>query len=66
MAATTEAVKLEVELTPTAAMALAQLCKRVGFSDARSNAVSEAEAYEMLAALRRVREGLAREGFSPR
>lgn len=57
---------VKVELTESQAMALAQFAKRVGISEFTRNAVSEEEAYEMFAAMSRVREELAEVGFSPR
>jgi hypothetical protein len=57
---------LTVELSEGLANALAQFVKRVGFSEMRSNAVADAEAYLIRDAIDRVRMGLANAGFSPR
>lgn len=54
------------ELSRAQAMALAQLCKRIGWNEMRVNAVDDAEAYEMRAALHELRESLAAVGFAPR
>ena len=59
-------VTLTVELSEELANALAQLVKRVGFSDMRSNAVDDVEAYLIRDAIDRVRMGLANADFSPR
>ena len=59
-------ITLAVELSEELANALAQLGKRVGFSEMRSNAVDDIEAYLICDAPYRVRMGLANAGFSPR
>lgn len=62
----TEHVKVELEISPEMAMALAQLCKRMGLSDCRANAVDDEEAYQMVNALADLSSALAQAGFSPR
>lgn len=57
---------ITVELTNAEAMALAQLVKRAGFRDYRSNAIDETEAYRMIAAAGKIREALAEQGYAPR
>lgn len=57
---------LSAELNAQEAMALAQFVKRVGFSDARSNAANESEAYLMMDAFARIQRALAEQGFAPR
>lgn len=59
-------VTIDIEMTPQEALDLAQFCKRVGFSDFRSNAQSENEAYRMVYAHALVYEALRRHGFHPR
>ncbi len=59
-------ITLTVEMNETLVIALAQFVKRVGFSEIRSNAVDDFEAYLIRDALDRVRIGLANAGFSPR
>ncbi|MBW2011201.1 MAG: hypothetical protein JRI32_06030 [Deltaproteobacteria bacterium] len=59
-------VTITVEMTESEAMALAQFLKRVGFTDFRSNAVSEDEAYTMIDASEKIRKELAEVGFAPR
>lgn len=54
------------ELTDAQAWALAELCKRITWSDCRSNAVSDEEAYLMIDATTKLGAILARVGFSPR
>ena len=53
-------------LTKTQAYALAELCKRIGFSDCRANAVDDAEARAMILAMDRVRGGLEQVGVHVR
>lgn len=55
-----------MELSEELADALAQFVKLVGFSEMRSNAVDDAEAYLIRDAIDRVRLGLANAGFSHR
>ena len=57
---------LSVELNETQASALAQLIKRIPLSDLRSNAVDEAEAYDMQSALEQTCKALREQGFDPR
>ena len=59
-------ITFEVEIEESQAAALAQFVKRAGFSDCRTNAVDEKEAYLMIYGLGAVREGLAAAGYSPR
>jgi hypothetical protein len=59
-------VNLAVALTDTEAYDLAQFLKRVGFSEFRSNAVDEAEAYRMRDAAAKVARALADVGYAPR
>jgi hypothetical protein len=59
-------VTLDIELTPNLAMALAQFCKRVGWSEMRGCAVDEAETYEIRAAISHVQDALQRHGYAPR
>ena len=59
-------VVIAVELNDELAVALAQFVKRVGFSDMRSNAVDDQEAYLIRDAVEKVRIGLAKAGFAPR
>jgi len=54
------------ELSPPEALALAQFVKRSLFQTYREFSADEEEAYLMLAAVERLRQGLADEGFSPR
>jgi hypothetical protein len=61
-----ETVSITVELTDDQAWNLAQFLKRVGFSDFRTNAQDDAEAYAMRDAADRVRVALAAAGYAPR
>ncbi|MDX1252187.1 MAG: hypothetical protein IDH49_08090 [Gammaproteobacteria bacterium] len=62
----TKHVCFTVELTEDQALAYAQFLKRVCFSDYMDHAVDKDEAYQMMYAGERIREGLASAGFSPR
>lgn len=59
-------VQINIELQPDEALALAQLVKRIGYSDVRSNAVNQDETYTMLDALAKVQLALANAGYAPR
>lgn len=61
-----DSVILQLELTDDQAMALAQFCKRLSWSEYRHNAFNESEAYTIRTALTLLREELAYKGFSPR
>ncbi|WKJ88787.1 hypothetical protein QZJ86_12215 [Methylomonas montana] len=57
---------IKVDLPDDEALALAQLCKRISYSDCRTNAVDNAEAYIMLDAIAKLQKSLAEAGYSPR
>ena len=59
-------VVVTLELAPHLALALAQFAKRLCWSQIRACAVSDSEAYEIVAAVQHVQTRLAREGFAPR
>jgi hypothetical protein len=59
-------VEITITLTETEAWELAQFLKRVCFSDFRSRATSDAEAYHMSEAGERIRRALAEQGYGPR
>jgi hypothetical protein len=59
-------VEIQVVLTDAQAWEFAQFLKRVCFSDYRSHATSEAEAYRMIEAGERIRDALAEKGYAPR
>lgn len=59
-------VTFTLELPPEQAWALGQFVKRVGYSDLRTLAVDEAEAWTMLYATERLRQSLAEQGYAPR
>lgn len=54
------------ELTDAQAWALAELCKRITWSDCRSNAVDDNEAYLMIDATAKLGGLLAKIGYAPR
>lgn len=54
------------ELSDAQAWALAELCKRITFSDCRSNSVDDNEAYRMIDATAALGNVLARAGYNPR
>ena len=55
-----------IELHLVEAHALAQFVKRVGWSEFRVNAVDDAEASEIRAAVDALQRALAEAGFAPR
>lgn len=57
---------LTVELPHWTAFALAQLCKRIGFSNLREKAVDDEEAYRMRDAIDAIQKALADAGCDPR
>lgn len=59
-------VQINAQLTEEQALAFAQFLKRACFSDYRSNAVSQDEAYLMIYAGEVLRKALADAGFAPR
>ncbi len=59
-------VKIQLELEPFAAYALAELCKRIGFQDCMSNATNQDEAYHMMFAMGLVRKALEQSGVAVR
>jgi hypothetical protein len=63
---TAPTVHVGIDLTSPEALALAQFVKRSLFDTYREFAVDEDEAHLMLAAVEKLRQGLAAEGFSPR
>lgn len=54
------------ELSEVEAVALAQLCKRITFTDLRSCAVDNDEAYVMRDAVVKLQEALRAAGYAPR
>ena len=66
MQAQTRIVTLSARLTDAEAWNLAQFLKRVGFSEFRSNARDEQEAYAMRDAADIIRKALADAGYAPR
>ena len=61
-----EHITITVELDAAQAWALAQLLKRIGWSDCRSLAEDEEQTRLMIAAAERVRQALAEAGYAPR
>lgn len=61
-----ELVTVHVELESAQAWALAQLLKRIGWSDCRALAEDEQQTQFMIAATERVRQALAEAGYAPR
>jgi hypothetical protein len=59
-------VEITITLTETQAWQIAQFLKRACFSDYRSHATSEAEAYHMIDAGEHIRRALAEKGYAPR
>jgi hypothetical protein len=63
---TTPTLHIGMDLTPDEALALAQFAKRSLFDTYRQFAADENEAHLMLAAVEKLRKGLAEQGYSPR
>lgn len=61
-----DTVTVTLDLSDAHAMALAQFVKRVTWSDMRSCAVDDDEAYEIRAAVDQVAKALAEKGYAPR
>jgi hypothetical protein len=61
-----DTITVQVQLHPDQAWALAQLLKRIGFSDCRALAQNDEQAYHMLYAAERLRRALAQAGIAPR
>ena len=61
-----QVITLHVELSGEHAWALAQLLKRIGWSDCRSLAEDEQQTALMIQATERVRAALAEAGCAPR
>ncbi|MEY2842507.1 MAG: hypothetical protein RI920_544 [Pseudomonadota bacterium] len=59
-------VTVTFTLSQAEALALAQLAKRIGWSEWRALSVDDGEAYAMRAATDRLAAGLAAAGFAPR
>lgn len=59
-------MNIPVELSEAQAAALAQFCKRMRHDIARSIAVDDAEAFEIMGAIDALRLSLAEAGFNPR
>jgi hypothetical protein len=61
-----QTIEIHVTLTDAQAWQFAQFLKRVCFSDYRSHATSDAEAYHMIDAGEHIRHALAEQGYAPR
>jgi hypothetical protein len=59
-------LNISLELPPNEAWALAECFKRICYSDYRTLAVDEQEAWEMWEAGEKVRAALAEKGIAPR
>ena len=57
---------IRLDLTSSQALALAQLVKRIKFTDLRANAINDDEAYVMQEAVAQIRLALSENGFNPR
>lgn len=60
------ALHLDIEVTPFQALAFAHYLKRAGWTHYRQLAVDDEQAYDMQLAAERLRAALARVGFAPR
>jgi hypothetical protein len=59
-------VTVPVELNPEQAWALAQLLKRIGWSECRALAEDEEQTRLMIQAVERMRAALVQAGYAPR
>jgi hypothetical protein len=59
-------MNFQVKLSDEQAWALAEFLKRVGYSDWRSLAVSDEEAWQMRQAADQLRKELTLQGYAPR
>ena len=59
-------VTIQVDMPLDQAWALAQLLKRIGYSDCRALAEDDQQAYQMIQATEHVRRALADAGIAPR
>jgi len=57
---------LSLQLDENETMALAQLVKRLSWSDLRGCAVSDEEAWVMKGAIEKLQQALREEGYAPR
>jgi hypothetical protein len=63
---TMDHVTVQIDLPQDLAWALAQLLKRIGYSDCRNLAQDDEQAYQMIQATEQVRRALAQVGVAPR
>lgn len=61
-----EDVIITLELPGEIAQALAQLCKRIGWSELRDNAEDDNDAYLIRDGVSALQDALAESGYSPR
>ncbi|MBP8224926.1 MAG: hypothetical protein KAX59_02135 [Acidovorax sp.] len=59
-------ITVQIDLPQDLAWALAQLLKRIGYSDCRALAEDDQQAYQMIQAAEQVRRALADAGVAPR
>jgi hypothetical protein len=59
-------IHVDLDLPPSAALALAQFVKRVTWEGMRECAVDDAEAYEIRAAIDSLQKALGESGYAPR
>lgn len=59
-------ITVQVDMPQDLAWALAQLLKRMGYSDCRALAEDDQQAYQMIQAAERLRRALADTGIAPR
>lgn len=59
-------VIVTLNLPPLQARALAELVKRLGWTELRQNAKDDEEAYDMRSAVQELQNELAQQGFNPR
>lgn len=59
-------MNIEIEAKPDQLMAMAEVLKRIGYTDIRKLSASDQEAYDAQYALEQVRQALNNNGYNPR
>jgi hypothetical protein len=59
-------IHVDLDLPPSAALALSQFVKRVTWTEMRECSVDDAEAYEIRAAIDTLQKALTEAGYAPR
>lgn len=57
---------IDIDIDETQTAALAQVLKRIGYTDIRALSQDDAEAYSAQHALEQIRQALVKQGYDPR